>query len=95
LLKIHIIPDLTLMPEVHMTSMAFPTASAGLLLEVPTTLAASIVPDPGVRLVCSVEVVAANIQHLEEVPTASTALLMQGHFAPHDGNQQKLGSRIP
>jgi hypothetical protein len=60
-LKIHIIPDLTLLPEVRTASTAFPTASAGLLLEVPTTLAASIVPDPGARLVCSVEAVVANI----------------------------------
>jgi hypothetical protein len=56
--------------------MAFPTASAGLLLEVPMTLKASNVPDPGVRLVFSVEVVAVSIQHLEEVPTASMALPM-------------------
>jgi hypothetical protein len=76
LLKIHIIPDLTLLPEARTASTAFPTASAGLLLEVPTALVASNVPDPGVRLVSSVEAVAANIQHLEEVPTASTALLM-------------------
>jgi hypothetical protein len=76
LLKIHIIPDLTLLSEVHTASMAFPTASAGLLLEVPMALAASIVPDPGVRLVCSVKAVVASIQHLEEVPTASIALLM-------------------
>jgi hypothetical protein len=48
----------------------------GLLLEIPMALVASIVPDPGTRLVCSVEAVAASIQHLEEVPTASTALLM-------------------
>jgi hypothetical protein len=39
-------------------------------------LAASIVLDPGARLVCSVEAVAASIQHLEEVPTASMALPM-------------------
>jgi hypothetical protein len=57
----HIIPDLTLLPEACTASTAFPTASAGLLLEVPTALAASIVPDPGVRLVCSVEAVVANI----------------------------------
>jgi hypothetical protein len=56
--------------------MAFPTALAGVLLEVHMTLAASIVPNLGVRLVCSVEVVAASIQHLEEVPTASMALPM-------------------
>jgi hypothetical protein len=72
----HIIPDLTLLPEVRTTSMVFPMASAGLLLELPMALAASIVPDPGVRLVCSIEAVAASIQHLEEVPTASTALPM-------------------
>jgi hypothetical protein len=59
-----------------MASTAFPTASAGLLLEVPTALAASIVLDLGARLVCSVEAVAVSIQHLEEVPTASTALPM-------------------
>jgi hypothetical protein len=72
--KIHIIPNLTLLPEVHTASMAFPTASTSLLLEVPMTLAASNVPDPGVRLVFSVEAVAVSIQHLEEVPTASMAL---------------------
>jgi hypothetical protein len=76
LLKIHIIPDLTLMPELRTTSTMFPTASAGPLLVVPMALAASIVPDPGARLVCSVEALAANIQHLEEVPTTSMALLM-------------------
>jgi hypothetical protein len=76
LLKIHIIPDLTLLSEVRTASTAFPTTLAGLMLEVPTTLVASIVPDLGVRLVCSVETVAASIQHLEEVPTASTALPM-------------------
>jgi hypothetical protein len=51
-------------------------ASMGLLLEVPMALVASIVSDPGARLVCSVEAVAASIQHLEEVHTASMALLM-------------------
>jgi hypothetical protein len=51
-------------------------ASAGLLLEVPTALTTSIVPDPGARLVCNVEAVVASIQHLEEVPTASTTLPM-------------------
>jgi hypothetical protein len=76
LLKIHIIPDLTLLLEARTTSTAFPTASADLLLEVPTALAASNVSDPGARLVSSVEAVVANIQHLEEVPTASTALPM-------------------
>jgi hypothetical protein len=76
LLKIHIIPDLTLLLEVHKVSTVFPTASAGLLLQVPMALAASNVPDPGARLVSSVEAVAASIQHLEEVPTASTALPM-------------------
>jgi hypothetical protein len=76
LLKIHIIPDLTLLPEVRTASTVFPTASAGLLLEIPTTLAASIVLDLGLRLVCSVEAMAASIQHLEEVPMASTALAM-------------------
>jgi hypothetical protein len=72
LLKIHIIPNLTLLPEVCTTSMAFPMASAGLLLEVPTALAASIIPDPSARLVFSVEAVVVSIQHLEEVPTAAT-----------------------
>jgi hypothetical protein len=48
----------------------------GLLLEVPIALVVSIVPDPGARLVCSVKAVAASIQHLEEVPTASTVLPM-------------------
>jgi hypothetical protein len=71
LLKIHIIPDLTLLPEVRTASMAFPTALVGLLLEVPMALAASIVLDPGARLVCIVEVVVASIQHLEEVPMAA------------------------
>jgi hypothetical protein len=52
------------------------TTSAGLLLDVPTALAASIVLDLGARLVCSVEAVVASIQHLEEVPTASMALPM-------------------
>jgi hypothetical protein len=56
--------------------MVFPTATAGFLLEVPTALVASIVPDPGARLVCSLEAVAASIQHLEEVSTASTTLPM-------------------
>jgi hypothetical protein len=69
LLKIHIIPELTLLSEVR-------TASAGPLLEVLTALTASNVLDPGARLVSSVEAVAASIQHLEEVPTASTALPM-------------------
>jgi hypothetical protein len=59
-----------------MASTAFPTASVGLLLEVSTALVASIVPDPGARLMCSVEAVAASIQHLEDVPTASMALPM-------------------
>jgi hypothetical protein len=64
------------MLEVPTASTAFPTASVGLLLEVPTALAASIVPDPTVRVVSSVEAAATNIQHLEEVPTASMALPM-------------------
>jgi DNA-binding transcriptional regulator YbjK len=76
LLKIHIIPDLTLMLQVPMASMTFPTASADLLLEVPTTLVASIVSDPAARVVSNVEAAAANIQHLEEVLTASMALPM-------------------
>jgi hypothetical protein len=76
LLKIHIIPDLTLLLEVHTASTAFPTTSMGLLLEVPMALAASNVLDPSVRLVSSVEAVAASIQHLEEVLTASTTLPM-------------------
>jgi hypothetical protein len=76
LLKIHIIPDLTLLSGVCAASTAFPTASVGLLLEVPMTLVVSIVSDPGARLVSSVEVVATSIQHLEEVPTASMALLI-------------------
>jgi hypothetical protein len=66
----HIIPDLTLLPEARTASTAVPTASAGLLLEVP-----------GARLVYNVEVVAASIQHLEEVPTASTALPMPAPMA--------------
>jgi hypothetical protein len=76
LLKTHIIPDLTLLLEVSTASTVFPTASVGLLLEVPMALAASIVPYPSVRVVSSVEVAAASIQHLEEVSTASTALPM-------------------
>jgi hypothetical protein len=48
----------------------------GLLLEFPTALAVSIVPDLATRVVSSVEAVAANSQHLEEVPTTSTALPM-------------------
>jgi hypothetical protein len=76
LLKIHIIPALTLLPEARTASTAFPTASTGLLLEVPMALVASNVLDLGVRLVSSVEAVATNIQHMEEVPTASTALPM-------------------
>jgi hypothetical protein len=70
LLKIHIIPDLTLLSEVRTAS------TASLVLEVSTALAASNVPDPGARLVSSVEAVAASILHLEEVPMTSTALLM-------------------
>jgi hypothetical protein len=69
LLKIHIIPDLTLLPEVR-------TASAGHLMEVPTALAASIVPNPGARLVSSVEAVAVSIEHLVDVRTTSTSLQM-------------------
>jgi hypothetical protein len=76
LLKIHIIPDLTLLPEARTTSTVFPTALTGLLLEVPMALVASNVPDPGARLVSSVEAVATNIQHLEQVPTTSMALPM-------------------
>jgi hypothetical protein len=76
LLKIHIIPELTLLPEVRTASTTFPTASAGPLLEVLTALTASNVLDPGPRLVSSVEAVASSIQHLEEVLTASTALPM-------------------
>jgi hypothetical protein len=76
LLKIHIIPELALLLEVRTASTAFPTASAGPLLEVLTASAASNVLDPGARLVSSVEAVAASIQHLEEVPTASTTLPM-------------------
>jgi hypothetical protein len=76
LLKIHIILDLTLLLEVPTESPVFPTASVGLLLEVPTALVASIVLDPAARVVSSVKAAAASIQHLEEVPTASTALSM-------------------
>jgi hypothetical protein len=68
--------DMEFKRKLSTTATPFPTALAGLLLEVPTALAVSIVPDPGVRLVCSVEAVAASIQHLEEVPTASMALPM-------------------
>jgi hypothetical protein len=67
---------MTLLLKVRTTSMVFPMASTGLLLEVPIALAASIVPDLGARLVCSVEAVAASIQHLEEVPMASATLPM-------------------
>jgi hypothetical protein len=76
LLKIHIIPELALLQEVRTASTTFPMTSAGPLLEVLTALTASNVLDPGARLVSSVEAVAASIQHLEEVPTASTALPM-------------------
>jgi hypothetical protein len=76
LLKIHIIPDMTLLLEVPMASTTFPTASAGLLLEVPMALATSIVLDPAARVVSSVEAATTSVQHLEEVPKASTALLM-------------------
>jgi hypothetical protein len=76
LLKIHIIPNMTILLEVRTASTTFPTASMGLLLEVPTALAASIVSDPAVRVVSSVEAALASIQHLEEVPTASTPLPM-------------------
>jgi hypothetical protein len=76
LLKIHIIPDLTLLLDVPTTSTVFATTSAGLLLEVPTTLAVSIVPDPATKVVSSVKAAAASIQHLEEVPMALTALPM-------------------
>jgi hypothetical protein len=76
LLKIHIIPDVTLLLEVPTASMVFPTASMGLLLEVLMPLAVSIVPDLATRVVSSVEAAAASIQHLEEVATASTALPM-------------------
>jgi hypothetical protein len=76
LLKIHIIPNLTLLLEVPMTSTVFHTVSVGLLLEVPTALAVSIVLYLAARVVSNIEAAAASIQHLEEVPTASTALLM-------------------
>jgi hypothetical protein len=76
LLKIHIIHDLTLLLEVPAASTTFPTASVGLLLEVPMALATSIILDPAVRVVSSVKTVAASIQHLEEVPMASTTLPM-------------------
>jgi hypothetical protein len=76
LLKIHIIPNLTLLLEVPTASKAFPMTSVGLLLEVPMALAVSSVPDLIMRVVFSVEAVAASIQHLEEVPTASIALPM-------------------
>jgi hypothetical protein len=73
LLKIHIIPDLTLLLEVPTASLAFPTAMAGLLLEVPTALAVSIVLDLATTVVSSVEAVAASSQHLEEAPMTSMA----------------------
>jgi hypothetical protein len=76
LLKIHIIPDLTLLSEVRTASTAFPTASVGLLLEVPMALVASNVSDLAARLVSNVEAVTANIQYLEEVPTTSMVLPM-------------------
>jgi hypothetical protein len=53
----HIIPDLTLLLEVPTAS----TASTGLLLEIPTTLAASIIPDPAARVVSNVKVAVASI----------------------------------
>jgi hypothetical protein len=46
------------------------------VLQVPTVSMASIVPNSAARVESSVEAVAASIQHLEEVPTASMALLM-------------------
>jgi hypothetical protein len=48
----------------------------GLLLEVPTTLVTSIISDPAARVVYSVEATTTSIQHLEEIPTTSTALPM-------------------
>jgi hypothetical protein len=65
LLKIHIIPDLTLLLlEVPTALATFPVASMTLLLDVPTTVAVSIVPDPAARMESSVEAVATNIHHL-------------------------------
>jgi hypothetical protein len=64
LLKIHIIPDLILLLEVPTASTVFPTASTGLLLEVPTALATSIVPDPSARVVSSVEVTIHNLDSI-------------------------------
>jgi hypothetical protein len=65
LLKIHIIPDLTLMLlEVPMASTAFPVALIALLLEVPTTAMVSIVPDLAARMESSVEAAMASIHHL-------------------------------
>jgi hypothetical protein len=99
LLKIHIIPNLTLLPEVCTASTVFPTASAGLLLEVPMALAASNVPDLGARLVSSVEVVAASIQHLEEVLTtsylASSSVLRQRFLSVSSGSTATFLSAAP
>jgi hypothetical protein len=76
LLKIHVIPDPTLLLEVPTTSTALPTASLALLLEVPTTSTMSTVPGPTVTVGSNVEVAeAASIHHLE-VPMASTALTL-------------------
>jgi hypothetical protein len=74
LLKILIILDLALLLEVPTASAAFPTASMALLLEVPTESVVTIVLNLAARVESSVEAAAASIQHLEEVPTASTAL---------------------
>jgi hypothetical protein len=66
LLKIYIIPNLTLLLlEVPTTSATFPATSTALLLEVPKVVVTSIVPDPTVRVESSVEAAAtANIHHL-------------------------------
>jgi hypothetical protein len=71
-----IIFDLTLLLEVPTTSAVFPKTSVALLLEVPTISAVSIVSKPAARVESSVEAAAASIQHLEEVPAASTVLPM-------------------
>jgi Na+/pantothenate symporter len=64
LLKLHIIPDLTLMLlEVPIVSVAFPMTSTALLLEVPTAAVMSTVPDPAAMVESSVEA-ATSIHHL-------------------------------
>jgi hypothetical protein len=65
LLKIHIIPGMTLLLlEVPTASAVFPVASTALLLEDPTADVLSIVADPAATVESSVEVAAVSIHHL-------------------------------